>query len=215
MGTTEPLFISSKGTKMPLFKDKKGGEWDLTITLGAAERVDDSDFSALTKEKFSMLEPGKELFNLLISKPRILFAVIWAIVSPQSKVVLGLDATDPAAQGAFADRMDGAVITAARKAFFEALGDFFPDQRTALSQLIQKWEQGRAILEKELEGLDSDMTKYLTSEIKGNVEDFRLKMEQETEERERKRQETRKQRGEKSSACLPSADSTLVASGGD
>lgn len=67
------------------FKDSVGRVWDVTLNLGAARRVDKSDFSLLTKEPFSIINAKKETFASLLSNPSLLFAIIWAVVQPQAK----------------------------------------------------------------------------------------------------------------------------------
>lgn len=67
------------------FKDSTGRVWDVALNLGAARRVDKSDFSLLTKEPFSIIGAKKETFANLLSNPSLAFAIIWAIVQPQAK----------------------------------------------------------------------------------------------------------------------------------
>lgn len=112
------------------FKDKKGREWDLALDLRIARIVDKSDFTEYWDRKFSILTLDPDLIKKLLTDGPFLFAIIWAMVQEQ------LPATFPpeseAAEAEFVSGVNGPTIEAARTAMIEALGDFFPEQRTAL-----------------------------------------------------------------------------------
>lgn len=68
------------------FKDSKAREWDVTLNLGAAKRIDNSDFSQLLPpgtDQPSFLNMDKELLLSIFEKRSLLFAMIWAVVQPQ------------------------------------------------------------------------------------------------------------------------------------
>ena len=121
------------------------------MDLGSAQAVDDSDFSEITDNKFSILEPDKDFFLSLFKETRLTFAIIWAIVRSQATTngllaqvlqehpeLVGEDGSptpdrEAALQEAFVKGMDGAIIIDGREALWVALSDFFPEMRNVLS----------------------------------------------------------------------------------
>ena len=95
---TKPVQPSStdRGKEAFVFQDAKGRKWDIHLSLAAAYRIDNSDFSNITQRKFSILKPSRELFMDIMTDTPLLFAMIWAIVQPQVKDQLRIDPqTDP------------------------------------------------------------------------------------------------------------------------
>lgn len=117
----------------PTFTDSKGRNWDLTITLAAAQRIDSCDFSELLEDEISFLEPSKQFFELLLNKTSLQFAIIWCIVKPQADAV-GID------QNAFCELIGPHQLTPAKQALWRAVTDFFPHLRTSLVRLGQLHE---------------------------------------------------------------------------
>lgn len=125
-----------------VFKDKHGREWNLALDFAICRRVDSFDKTAVIKEPFSLLAPDRALLHRLLYTDRgALFALIWAIIQPQLSeqgITLGTtDAEIEAAELEFLSGINGPVIEMARRAFSEALGDFFPELLTVLST----WEE--------------------------------------------------------------------------
>lgn len=155
---------------MPSFKDNKNREWSIEITLGLAEEVDHSDFSTLTENKISILEPGKELFRALALDAKVTFAVIWVLVRDQAKEHFGIDPeeskeNEAKCQKLFAKSIGGSTIDAGRKALFEALSDFFPERRIALSEYLNQIQGMRDAVEKETKDVAPLLTDYVTKKI--------------------------------------------------
>jgi hypothetical protein len=167
------------------FKDLEGKVWDCRLTLAGAMRIDKSDFEQIAPDmpKFSILNPSKTLFNELLVRQPVFFACIFAVCLPQVKANLGIDLdTEPErmgeAQKAFMERLDGTVIEEARDAFWGTLADFFPEKRTALSMLMQKWKEGRDILGKEMTAMGPEVTEFLTREITDKTNKIRAAMKE-------------------------------------
>ena len=152
---------------MHSFKDASGHTWDLNLNLAAAERIDKCDFSLLTDEKFSILAPTEKAFELFTSDTAVIFACIWCIIHPQA-TELGID------QDQFKERINGDTIYPAKKAFWGALQDFFPEQRTVLSKMVEMFD---LTLKKKSEGL-----KKLLPEVEKAVERDIDKMIEKTKE---------------------------------
>jgi hypothetical protein len=153
------------------FKDKNGKEWDATLTLGGARRIDQSDFSALTDKKFSILVPEKGVFMEVLTNSSLVFAMIWAINQDRVQENLGIDpAENPEeAELAFLDSLDGSAITAGRRAFWGALSAFFPAHKTALLTLIQQLAKTEAKIGLEIRALIPDLERVMNKEIKNEV----------------------------------------------
>ena len=136
------------------FIDRKGRQWDVSLDLMVAAKVDKSDFSSIIgNEPFSILKPDKPLFHrLFIADAPLLFAILWAIVENQAQEKFANAAKtfpispkdDPdGAQREFLSGVNGPVIEAARKAFGESVSDFFPELRTVLSTWMAQAENIR------------------------------------------------------------------------
>jgi len=154
-----------------VFVDRRGGEWDVSLSMLAARRIDDSDFSVLRKEPFSFLRPTKELFGEILTDAPLLFAIIWAVVSPQAKSVMGIDAASEPdkAEAEFLDRLDGRVMEAAREAFWRSLTDFFRDHKIALETLYRQTTNVRGMIGKELERMEPEVQVLIGEEIRERV----------------------------------------------
>lgn len=155
-----------------------GKKWDCTISLGKAQEVDEGDFSALTDDKLSILDPSKEFFKSLVSRPRICFAIIWALVRDQAAANLGIDPysspeNEAKAQKVWLLLMKPDVIQEARRALFHALGDFFPERRTGLLTLLGRYEKTLTAIDQEIKAAEVDMDQFMEREISKGMGLFR------------------------------------------
>jgi len=154
-----------------IFKDKNGKEWDATLTLGGARRIDASDFTEITKKRFSILVPEKEMFIEVLSNSSLVFAMIWAINQDRVQDNLGIDpkVKPEEAELAFLDSLDGPTIQAGKRAFWGALADFFPEHKTALLTLILQLAKTDAKIALEIKALIPDLERVMNKEIKVEV----------------------------------------------
>lgn len=118
------------------FKDAKGRPWDTTLTLGAANRVDAADLSAVYKGEACLAEPSEEFLVALTMRPSVIAAVVWLIVLPQAEK-LGVD------EQSFVDAIDRPALDRLKEALWGSLCDFFPDLASGLSQMIQAQKRAR------------------------------------------------------------------------
>lgn len=158
------------------FKDSVGRTWDVALNLGGARRIDQSDFSLLTDEKFSIINAKKETFAGLLNNPSLLFAIIWALVQPQAQkmykrwiVANSPDDCPPdcfpfdpiakaeEAEIEFISSINGPVKEAGTEAFWRSLGDFFPDLETALSLMMKHYRRGKQELSAKVADLEEEM----------------------------------------------------------
>jgi hypothetical protein len=140
------------------FTDASGREWDVKMTMGAARRIDASDFSELTDKEFSILSPEKEwLFEVYANSP-LMIAIVWAMAQPQAKE-FGVD------ESAFLDGIDGATIEATREAFWRSLMDFFRDNQTGLSVLKKAMDKARKTLNEKMPEIGPEIESAFQAEI--------------------------------------------------
>lgn len=156
------------------FTDAKGRTWDTALTMAAALRIDQSDFSAITEKPFSILRPGRELFVSLMEDGPLLFAVIYATVRPQVAKQFP-ELSDEDAQLEFLDGLDGRSVEDARESFWRALSDFFPRYRTDLSLLKEQSDKAAFKLGQEIARLGPEVETLLAGEIEQQMETLRTR----------------------------------------
>lgn len=112
------------------FKDEKGREWDLTITVATVRRVQNACGVNLLDAV------AGELVSRLAGDIMLLADVLWAIVEPQAKAA-GVDDLD------FGEGLLGDALDHATGAFMEGLRGFFarPGQRKLIGDVIDKINQ--------------------------------------------------------------------------
>lgn len=159
------------------FTDAKGRTWDLSLTLYLCKRVDASDFSAITSKQFSILEPTRELFMEVLQSTPLLFAIAFAIVQDQVANVLGIpdyDPDDPSEEQAaryakaeteFLKGLDGATIESGRKALWRSLADFFPQHRTVLLSLMDRYLNAHAKLGERMAEMGDELDQLLENQM--------------------------------------------------
>ena len=160
------------------FTDAKGTEWDITLTLVGAKRIDASDFSEVTDKPFSFLKPDKKLFSEVLTETPVMFAIIWAIVQPQVKDKIGIDPTENPidAEAEFLERIHGDAIQQGKDAFWGCVANFFPDQRTALLTLQKQYRSAQNKINLALGDLQADMDKVVDSEVDKEVKKMRKEL---------------------------------------
>lgn len=153
------------------FRDKYGNVWSCDLDFDVVETIDNSDFSELGVKDFSLLEPGKEIFNTLMLKTRLLMACVWIAVRDQAKKHLKVDPNEDeeGAQQAFGKCIDGATLDGARKAFVHAVGDFHPDLATGLSAFLRQWEANRKTVAEKILSSEEEMTALIKE---GMIQEF-------------------------------------------
>jgi len=75
------------------------------------------------------------------------------------------DSNEDAAQMEFCDAITGPVVQAARQALWGSLGDFFQDQKTALSALMKQFEKGHQKVAARMISMMEPMEKLLDQEL--------------------------------------------------
>lgn len=167
------------------FKDRKGREWDLTLTLGSARRIDKSDYSEVTDFEFSVLEPRREFFSELLRDANLSFAIAWTIVQgEQVKRNMGIDLDDPKlspeereklyadAEWDFIDSLDGQAMFNGREVLLGAFADFFPEIQTVLSTLMVRWKTAYQRMGMKIQALGPEVDKMIEAEMDTGLKDL-------------------------------------------
>lgn len=165
-------------------KDRHGHVWDLTITLASAFHIDRTDFSLYTNEKVSLLHQTDSLdktFSLLMTNNPLMFAVIFCVVEPQVKDLLGIDPVQERARAeeAFMDCIDGRTASDMRSSFWEMVADFFPENRTALLEAKQHLDDSLKKVDEKIREMSPRMREILDTQIDRGVEELKKKLDQE------------------------------------
>lgn len=140
------------------FTDRHSNEWDVTITLNEAWRVDKAEFDGVTDVDICFTRPNEDMLPELIGNSQLMFAVMWYVIEPQAdERELNYEQ--------FCSGIDGSCIWEAHMAFMEALQDFFPDARTVLLPLTtllkKKLAESEALAPKAMEEVTAAMEKAM------------------------------------------------------
>lgn len=160
------------------FTDLQGTTWDTRITLASAKRIDSVDYSALTDKKFSLLRPDENLqgfFGELMTNVGLLFAILFDNMWSQVCKNLNTDPNihRPQAELEFSERMGGEQIISARKAFWSALQDFFPQHKIALQKSLNGYESSMKIIQEELDGLEPQVLELIQEKARMDIKNLR------------------------------------------
>ena len=158
------------------FTDAKGRNWDVSLSLAGAMRIDRSDYSELTTKQFSMLKPDKELLLDVLTDTPLLFAMIWALVQPQAEKLIGI--TDPEkAEAEFLEGLNGQAIQAGREAFWGAVADFFPEHQTALLTLLGQYQKAGQRVAMEIKAMEADIESLISEQVNREAANLRRSLD--------------------------------------
>jgi len=146
----------NKGTHK--FTDRHGREWDLTITLNEAWRVDKAEFDGVSEVDIKFTKPSDEMFKEIIDNNQLMFAVIWYVILPQAEQK-DID------YESFCDGIDGSCVWEATMSLMESLQDFFPQARTVLSPMVKMTKRVLAEAKEESIELEAAVTKVLENSL--------------------------------------------------
>lgn len=173
------------------FTDRKGRTWDLSLDLFVARRVDASDFSIFQQEgeePFSILRPDRAILHrLCLTDGPFLYAVIWAIVVEQAEAGFAAQPqTFPvspkenpqAAEQEFVRGANGAVLEAARKAYSEAIVDFFPELQIVLSTLMNQAAMVRKKVAEKMDRVNPLIDQLVDAELEMGLKKMEAQLSQ-------------------------------------
>jgi hypothetical protein len=171
------------------FVDSYGRKWDLKLNMLIANRIERSDYKSIGVDKpIEILNLSDDLLRDIITKPKLMFAIIWTIVQDQVKEKYAawqalsdaekktakakkLDVwpvppeNEEESQNEFISGIDGKTIDAARNALIESLADFFQEMKSVLYELKNQIELVRELLEKRTPKLREKMREEMEKEL--------------------------------------------------
>lgn len=123
---------------MHSFRDSRGQDWLLEITVSSVRRV--RALAAL--DLLGLVKDGFAPLGELVSDPVRLADILWALVQPQA-AACGVSDED------FGRGLAGDALAEAAEAFVEELVDFFPDAkaRQSLKKALAKGRQAAALVQ--------------------------------------------------------------------
>ncbi len=160
------------------FTDKRGTEWDLTITLASAKVIDSVSYENLTDVKFSFISPDKEFFQEIFVNKALAGAIAFSIISVDQLDKLGESKSREIAELEFLSRLDGKTVRKMHTALMNAIADFFPEMETVLRNLIQKMEKVNNRLQKEMTSMAEISEAQFDQEIEKAIEKTKKEMKE-------------------------------------
>lgn len=153
------------------FTDLAGREWDVTLTYEGALRIDDVDFRkmGLCEEDVSILSPDKKFFTDTITSTKMIFAMIWTVIEPQAERQ-GVTLED------WRRALNGPAIADAKEAFWGTLADFFQDQKTALSRLMETNRKAIRLIDKEMAATCDEMDRAIEKRVATGTAEVRRQL---------------------------------------
>lgn len=130
---------------MHTFNDKYGQVWSLDLDLALVQELENHDFANHGKIKF--FPPSENLLQLL-SETSVSFGMIWEMCKYQLSGKTYIPRTTEGNPNQpqqisnmehFAMCFSGETVVLSRIALFEELGNFFPQMRTTLMQLTERY----------------------------------------------------------------------------
>lgn len=172
--------------KQGAYRDRFGRMIDLHITLATMQDLESCDFGNLTDKDVSFLSPNEDLFRELMENAPFMTAAVFVIAKDQFREYMETEANadgvsdrdkkrklasltdDDKLSYLFLDSIDGKVKDGMRRAFYEAMADFFPQMGSLLLNLVTTQEQAESELTKKLnEKIPHMMQKTMTQFRKG------------------------------------------------
>lgn len=157
-GLQQLNLTQTKGDTMEIFKDLKGREWRLQITVGTIRKVR----SVLGLDLYDVSSEG--FIQVIVDETEKLIDMFYLILEDQAKE-LGVDG-----QG-FAEGFSGEVIDEATTAFLDELTNFFPrSKREPVKKLLAKTQKLVSIAtERMMEKIDDINEKEIVDMAMANM----------------------------------------------
>jgi hypothetical protein len=175
-----------------IFTDAKGNEWDLSINLGAAERIERADFSSIIDDrKVSFFNPDQKFFSSVILDTRCIALMIWCVIKPKaeqmgirhqrvySKPTDGSEPTQVSPVDAvyFEDILSGDAIYKAKEGFWNACTVFFRGQGISIKLLTDSLKSVQTEALKAQMEIQPKLIADLKSQINKAVNEIKTEME--------------------------------------
>lgn len=158
--------------------DRLGRDWDITLTMAGAKRIDSVDFSNLTEKEFSILKPDKETFIEILSNHSLLLGCVYAICYKQVASIYNHELEqiqndylfeegneEEDMELFFLEGFDGPTIQQTYEAFWRSLSNFFPQYGTMLEVAKNYIQKANQLLAEEAKKLLPDIEKGVQQEV--------------------------------------------------
>lgn len=137
---------------MRTFTDRYDQTWQLDMDLSAVRKIESYEFPNFGK--ISFFPPSEKLFQML-SETEVSFFALWMLCRDQiegktyicKKTAAKLPVTN---EEDFAHCFNGDTIEKGKVAFFEELSDFFPQMRTTLMRLTERFSSLTKIVDQRM-----------------------------------------------------------------
>lgn len=137
---------------MRTFTDRYDQTWQLDMDLSAVRKIESYEFPNFGK--ISFFPPSEKLFQML-SETEVSFFALWMLCREQiedktyicKKTAAKLPVTN---EEDFAHCFNGDTIEKGKVAFFEELSDFFPQMRTTLKRLTERFSSLTRIVDQRM-----------------------------------------------------------------
>lgn len=203
----EPMFNNKGIADTPRMKDIKGREWDFTINLNHAYMIDRSDYSDICPEMesdLSFLNPSRELFMTLLTNTKATFFTMWIIVRDEARKLPAFQEIEERIKGSsvspditpedledalqmeFVSGFDAEKIEEAKAAFWRAVSDFFPGQKTVFSELLSSLVKAGEKMDEATKKLLPEMGEIIGEETDKFLQDQETKFREMRNERDGK-----------------------------
>ncbi len=130
-----------------IFKDRFQQSWTIELTLADITKLEAVDYTDIGyEEKINFFPPDEKLFSAIVQNTKLAFLMIWLLCEEQAsgkfyqKEVDGqIENFEIKSMEDFSRCFNGDSLMEARTAFYKELPDFFPEQRTSLTALIDRY----------------------------------------------------------------------------
>lgn len=139
----------------------------------------------LTDKQIVLLRPDKHVLGELLVNTPLLCAVVWTVVKPQADKLPCPECAEAERKDceyckgigrlselSFVDSLGPDAIISLRKAFWESLCRFFPEQKTALLILLRQYEASLLEVAKSLEEMEAEIEKQIAASIAEQLKDL-------------------------------------------
>jgi gas vesicle protein len=168
------------------FTDRLGNEWDLTVTLGGAERIENADWSALKIEHpVSFFTPKQEFFNSILIDTRCIAFMVWCLIKPQADK-LGIlhhrvyrddpetgepKQTSPIDAVYYEDLIDNETIGQMKEVFWDSVSDFFRERGISMQPLTDTLKAMQKAISTAMEDMQPKLMEKMHQEINNLVKE--------------------------------------------
>lgn len=146
------------------FRDTKGRQWDVTITLLEARKIKNSDYSAYTDiGVIDLLNPSEEAKNTLGLNDSVMVALVWTIIQDQ---LAGHDiSSDDEGEAEFCSAIDGNTLQVMKSKLEDSICAFCPMMRIVFATSKTIREKATEMAPQALENVMGAMEELMDAQL--------------------------------------------------